>query len=565
MRKHILPLLIIVSIIFCFSSCRPDSGPTKPEPGITKPEPKPEPEPEPEPGPGPSEEAVIYYDNLDKVKSTSNNNYFNTWTAFRNMEGSGIASVTYDGFYTSVRSTFVSKDYPGASGVNGVYFSKEGAWMAVNGIGLPSDKRTYKFTVGLCAYNKDVVPNKTFKITISDEHNKKNYDLDYSAQKYGQYWYLATSVFEVSSTETTKLNIKIVALSDGSQGRVDDPRLVVTDESASVSYDFGHVPDPTPQIKDYIERPATVKANADYKYVDHRGKTYRTKKEIRNYEACYDIRRHNPMWVAYPCHDIYWEGGYTRPVKDPWRPDPEFSESEQSIIYGSDWSDWPWSATGGISTDKYQYWTPMPTGKTVSKGHMMRSAERGCGDKNNPIALNVQTFYPTNIAPECYQNETDNKDSHWGMVENILPNKWRCKDTLYVVVGCYYGDDSWVLKDACDWGNTSYKSKECVMPTARYKIVMRTKTGSTGKPIWECSADEVMAIGFWFPQSFTGEKLSSLPPLADYIYSVSEIEKMIGGEFSFFPLAPDGVKDSYNISDWPGLSSIAGTSSKRGR
>ena len=57
------------------------------------------------------------------------------------------------------------------------------------------------------------------------------------------------------------------------------------------------------------------------------------------------------------------------------------------------------------------------------------------------------------------------------MVENILPNKWRCKDTLYVVVGCYYGDDSWVLKDACDWGNTSYKSKECVMPTARYKIV----------------------------------------------------------------------------------------------
>ena len=213
MRKHILPLLIIVSIIFCFSSCRPDSGPTKPEPDITKPEPKPEPEPEPEPepGPGPSEEAVIYYDNLDKVKSTSNNNYFNTWTAFRNMEGSGIASVTYDGFYTSVRSTFVSKDYPGASGVNGVYFSKEGAWMAVNGIGLPSDKRTYKFTVGLCAYNKDVVPNKTFKITISDEHNKKNYDLDYSAQKYGQYWYLATSVFEVSSTETTKLNIKIIS------------------------------------------------------------------------------------------------------------------------------------------------------------------------------------------------------------------------------------------------------------------------------------------------------------------------------------------------------------------
>ena len=73
-----------------------------------------------------------------------------------------------------------------------------------------------------------------------------------------------------------------------------------------------------------------------------------------------------------------------------------------------------------------------------------------------------------------------------------------------------------------------------------------------------------MAIGFWFPQSFTGEKLNSLPPLADYIYSVSEIEKMIGGEFDFFPLAPEGVKNSCNISDWPGLSSIAGKPSGKG-
>lgn len=58
--------------------------------------------------------------------------------------------------------------------------------------------------------------------------------------------------------------------------------------------------------------------------------------------------------------------------------------------------------------------------------------------------------------------------------------------------------------------------------------------------------------------------LNSLPPLADYIYSVSEIEKMIGGEFDFFPLAPEGVKNSCNISDWPGLSSIAGKPSGKG-
>ena len=322
-------------------------------------------------------------------------------------------------------------------------------------------------------------------------------------------------------------------------------------------------PEPEPQTRDYIERPTTVIANADYKYVDHRGTTYKSRKNVRNYEACYDIRRHNPMWVAYPCHQIYWEGGYTRPVKDPWRPDPSFSEDEQSIIYASDWNNWPWSSTDGKPTDKYIYWSPMPSGKTVTKGHLMRSAERGCGNKNNPIDLNIQTFYPTNIAPERYLNETSS-DSHWDMIEQLLPDKWRCNDTLYVVVGCYYGDNSWILQDACDWGRTSSVSKDCLMPTARYKLVLRTKNGNTGKPIWECSADEVMAIGFWFPQSFTGEKLSSLPPLADYIYSVSEIEKKIGGEFSFFPLAPTEAKKKYNINDWPGLSSIAGTPSGKG-
>ncbi len=534
-----------------------------PEPN---PNPNPNPEPDPEPGPAPVEESVVYYDNLDKVKSEGNGNYFNTWTDGRNMEGSGIEGVSYDGSYTSVRSSYASMGYPGASGVNGVYYGRTGAWTAVNGIGLPTDKRSFKLSMGLHLTVSGADPLKGFQVTLSDEHGKKSHIVNYTVQQYGN-WYLASSVFEVVSSETTKLNIRIEALDGGYQGRIDDLRLVTTTETASVQYDFGHSgtpepgPNPEPGMKDYIERPATLKPNSDYKYVDHRATTYRTKQNVRNYEACYDIRRHNPMWVAYPCHDIYWEGGYTRPVKDPWRPDPYFSESEQSIIYASDWDAWPWSSTNGRPSDKYQYWSPMPTGKTVTKGHLMRSAERGCGNKNNPIDLNIQTFYPTNIAPESYLNETS-KDSHWGMVENILPNQWRCSDTVYVVVGCYYGDNSWSLKDASNWGETSDKSKDCIMPTARYKLVLRTKTGSTGKPIWQCSADEVMAIGFWFPQNFTGEKLSSLPPLADYIYSVSDIERKIGSEFNFFPLAPEGVKDSYNINDWPGLSDIAGSSTQ---
>ena len=564
MRKKLLPAILVASLLFGFFACKPDTEPDKPGSEIVtpepepEPEPNPEPEPEPEPTPEPVVETVVYYDNLDKVKATDNSHYFDTWTACRNMEGSGIANVTYTGAYTSVRSSYPSSGYPGASGVNGVYFSREGAWMSVNNIELPADKRTYKLTVGLHPYNTTAEPNKQYKITISDEHGKKEQLLDHTITKHGSWW-LATSIFEISSIQTTKLNVKIVALAGGAQGRIDDLRLVTTTGKATWTYDLGHdggQEPPIVQTKDYIERPQTLKQNAAYKYVDHRGTTYRSKKNVRNYEACYDTRRHNPMWVAYPCHEIYWEGGYTRPVKDPWRPDPKFQESEQSIIYATDWNNWPWTDNGGSPEDTHHYWAPMPSGKTVIKGHLMRSAERGCGSKNNPIDLNVQTFYPTNIAPEFYQNSTRD-ESHWEMIETILPNNWRCNDTIYVVAGCYYGDESWKLKDACDWGKTSSKSKDCVMPTARYKIVMRTKNGNTGKPIWQCSADEVMAIGFWYPQNFTGTYLSSLPALKDYIFSVSDIEKKIGNEFSFFPLAPAGVKDKYNIDDWPGLSAIA--------
>lgn len=558
MKRYILWLLIATATACGLHSCEtepvPTPAPTKPAEPEEKPDKpdnpddKPDKPDTPDDKPDAPEEIVIYYDNLDKDIASSNN-WFNTWTGFRNMEGTGIETVSYGGANTSVRNTFSSTGYPGASGMNGVYYSRGNAYIEVKGISLPSDKRTFKLTFGLCAYQKAVVAGKNFQVMLSDEHGEKNCELEYTVQSYGN-WYLASSTFNIVSESTTKLNIKIIALTDGNQGRTDDLKLVSTTESTQLEYDFGL------EKKDYIERPATLKANADYKYIDHRGTTYKTKQNVRNYEACYDTRRHNPMWVAYPCHEIWWEGGYNRPKKDPWRPDPEMTESEQSIIYASDWANWPWSASNGTPTDKYWYWSPMPSGKTVIKGHLMRSAERGCGDSSNPIDLNVQTFYPTNIAPECYQNATSTT-SHWDMVEEILPNSWRCSDTLYVVVGCVYDDESWTLNDACNWGTTSAKSKSCTMPTARYKLVLRTKKGNTGKAVWECKADELMAIGFWFPQNFTGEKLTALPPLSDYIYSVSDIEKKIGGEFSFFPLAPQEVKESYSISDWPGLAAIA--------
>lgn len=60
-----------------------------------------------------------------------------------------------------------------------------------------------------------------------------------------------------------------------------------------------------------------------------------------------------------------------------------------------------------------------------------------------------------------------------------------------------------------------------------------------------------------FPQRFDKTTLSSLPPLSDYTFSVSEIESKIGGEFSFFPLAPAEALSQKKISDWPGLQEVS--------
>ena len=319
----------------------------------------------------------------------------------------------------------------------------------------------------------------------------------------------------------------------------------------------------------YFEYPQTLKANSDYKYGTLRGKTYKTNKDVRNYSYCYDVRRHNPMWVAYPCHTIYWEGGYTRPYPDPWRPNPDLTEQEQSIIYATDWNSWPWSSPDNKPSDTYNYWSEKSHGGVMlSKGHMMRSAERGAGKSDVLFGMNEQSFYPTNINPERHayvkvpdyisNGEQQYFDlSHWSMVEYILSSKWRCNDTLYVVVGCWYDKDQNKAIDASNWGKTSKRSKEVIVPQGRYKAILRTRSGNTGKRISECSASELTAIAFWFDQCFDSQnQKTSLPTLSNAIMSVADLEKKIGSEFSFFPDAPAQVKESYDVSHWPGLSNI---------
>ena len=275
---------------------------------------------------------------------------------------------------------------------------------------------------------------------------------------------------------------------------------------------------------------------------------------VRNYSACYDIVRHNPVWVAYPCHFCYREGGngWERTDPDPWHPDPLFKEYEQSIIYAANYDKWPWTSE---SADEYQYWSPLDNGPYFTRGHLLRSADRSGHDTE----INRQTFYPTNIAPERLKHPLVHEE-----LERLLSEVWtddpdtqarEVTDTVYVVSGCYYEDDGYYVYDACHGDDrTPGKSKICYIPAAEYKVYLRSKSGKTGRPVQECPAEELMAIGFWLPQDLenTGQIKDEgwTWDWADFAMSVDEIESRIGGGFEFFPEVPDAVTASFNLADW---------------
>ena len=73
---------------------------------------------------------------------------------------------------------------------------------------------------------------------------------------------------------------------------------------------------------------------------------------------------------------------------------------------------------------------------------------------------------------------------------------------------------------------------------------MRTKSGSSGKPLSQCSASEIKCAAFVRSHNTPkGTKVSSQD-----LMSVSDLEKITG--FSYFPNVPQAPKDSYNASDW---------------
>ena len=181
-------------------------------------------------------------------------------------------------------------------------------------------------------------------------------------------WTLAECNFTLSQP-VSKLYIRLVPAGIRQQYGLNFDDITLTESNTA-----GTLVELEEEAADYRwpELPANFETPAANEAVHtHWATTVRTNKKVRNYTYCYDTRRHNPLWVAYLLHSCYQEGGYTRPEEDPWAPDPSLDESLQSKIYPSN------------SGDKYIYYTraTLDYGASWTRGHLVMSSERGCGDR----------------------------------------------------------------------------------------------------------------------------------------------------------------------------------------
>lgn len=238
---------------------------------------------------------------------------------------------------------------------------------------------------------------------------------------------------------------------------------------------------------------------------------------VRNYTVAFDVRTRQPLWVAYPMHPWY-DGDAGR--SDTWRPDPYIPESEQPDLRRS-----------------YQ---PLGADGRFSRGHMLAS---DCRQRSK--AMNRQTFHFSNSAP---QTQNAFNAGIWLKLEN-LEKEWGFggADTLYVVTGSTFeggGGNAHgeLLATSDDSGNV------IPVPTHFYKAMLTTRGTGVGKPVSECSADELRCVVFYLEHfgHATGARLD-----ASHMMSVDDLERVTG--IDFFPMIAPGaesVETGFDSTEW---------------
>ena len=154
-----------------------------------------------------------------------------------------------------------------------------------------------------------------------------------------------------------------------------------------------------------------------------------------------------------------------------------------------------------------------------SKGHFLASNDRTATE-----AMNRQTFYVTNIAPQWQDGFNGGV---WGTLESACWNNI-CADTLFVVTGVHFANQNKTVTD------NAVPPHPVVVPTNFYKVMIRSKSGNTGKPLYQLKADELQCIAFWF-----GNKEYKGKNPSDFKTTVADVEQKTG--MTFFPNVPNAT------------------------
>lgn len=295
-----------------------------------------------------------------------------------------------------------------------------------------------------------------------------------------------------------------VEFSDGSTFSLE---MVQGQYSASAKYDHKWAELPVHQAKpQYIYKTYFVDVYSGTS-------TYKT---MRNYTICYDTDKTISHWVAYPVHECYIKGGKRT---NAWSYDPN---DQQPVI----------------PTSEQQYiLKSYNTGH--ARGHILPSATR-LNSYNSEV--NEQTFYATNMMPQHYEFNGGVWASLEGKVRENMGKNDGSRDTLYVVTGTHFADNKTV---------SDRMGTRIAVPSHAYKVLLRARNPlPAGKTIADLSADELIAIGFWFENSDVGENTT----IREAACTVNEIEERTG--FTFFGnLSQEAasVKGRYSLSDWSGF------------
>jgi len=437
---------------------------------------------------------------------------------WKTQTGTGASTVTYAVYNVRISNNNFNSSgkYAGASGgaYAKMYYDAATDYFTIHDIALPENVCDYTLSFGT------ISPADDLSLMLSADGGAWR-PLAYTGAAAYNTWTQATVCFTLKQP-VAKLSIRLAPTGTERDFGLNFDDIVLTTGGGGQEVDLG--PNAGAGLR-WAELPSNFETPSPDQFVHT---TWTTTvaggKRVRNYSYCYDTRRHNPVWVAYPHHRCYLEGSGRS--DEPWAPDPALPESQQSKIYAS------------AADDTFQYWTRNWVTAAFgsgywSRGHLCMSRER----PGKGLEINMQTFRPTNIAPQAAAPSSFG--TIWGHIESAISGGTIPADTLYIVAGCYYENDGWTEKDASDNGVLSPLSKDCVMPTHQFKMAVRKKTVQVDKPIQECSADELETIAFWV-ESLTNSTATDQSQLDRFIVPISEIEAKMGMEF--FPDIPDAAK-----------------------